>query len=96
MSADLLARNCVTALRNLREEKIKKLRLCKPRPPTVMPDGVVVPSSGVEEIALLAVDTNSAIDAFNLAIETVEKEFLKLTSPEEPDQQPQQARKLYG
>lgn len=94
MSADLLARNCVRVLREVREEKTKSLRRCKPRPPMEV-NGSIVPSATAEEIAFYAIDTNATIDAINLAIDTIEKEYKKIVSPEEPDTEVKQAREMY-
>ena len=94
MSADLLARNCVRVLREVREEKTKSLRRCKPRPPMEV-NGSIVPSATAEEIAFYAIDTNATIDAINLAIDTIEKEYKKIVSPEEPDVEPTKARNIY-
>ena len=95
MSADLLARNCVRALRDLREEKFKMLRRCKPRPPTTMNEAVV-PAATAEEIAFYAVDLNATIDAIDRTIDLIEKEYKKLTAPEEPaNDTPPQARNFY-
>jgi len=95
MSADLLARNCVKALRDLRDDKINMLRRCKPRPPTNL-EGAVIPAATADEIAFYAIDLNATIDQINKSIELIEKEYKKLTSPEEPaSTEPIQARKLY-
>lgn len=94
MSADLLARNCVKTLRDLRDDKVKTLRRCKPRPPTMM-EGAVIPASGIEEIALFAVEVNATIDAFNIAIEAIEAEFKRMTSPEDPEVIVPPARSIY-
>jgi len=95
MSADLLARNCVKALRDLRDEKIKMLRRCKPRPPTTL-EGAVIPAATAEEVAFYAIDLNATIDALNNSIDLIEREYKKLTEPEQPASvEPQQARKFY-
>jgi hypothetical protein len=94
MSADLLARNCVRVLKAIREEKTKALRRCKPRPPTEV-NGTMIPAASCEEIALYAVDTNATVDAFNLAIDTIESEYKKIVSPEQPDDEPTKARDIY-
>ena len=94
MSADLLARNCVKVLKAAREEKIKTLRRCKPRPPIEV-NGSVISASSAEEIAFSAIDTNATIDAINLAIDTIEAEYQKIVSPEEPEKEKPQARTLY-
>ena len=94
MSADLLARSCVRILNELREEKIKNLRRCKPRPPTEI-NGAVVPAATAEEIAFYAIDTNSTIDTINRSIEIIESEFKKIVSPEEPEVIEHQARDIY-
>ena len=96
MSADLLARNCVRVLREVREEKTKSLRRCKPRPPMEV-NGSIVPSATAEEIAFYAIDTNATIDAINMLMSVVEEEYKKLINPEEPGTDTtQQARINYG
>jgi len=84
----------VKALRGLRDDKINNLRRCKPRPPTQI-EGGVIPASTCEEIALYAVDTNSSIDALNLAVEIIEAEYKKLISTEEPELEKTPARRMY-
>jgi hypothetical protein len=99
MSAELLARKAVAELRRIRDDKVSSLRRCKPRPPTVTESGGVVPSATCEEISLFAVDVNATIDALNIAIETIEVEYKKLTQPEDPadeDDGKKQARSFYG
>ena len=91
MSADLLSRNVIRSLSKIREAKILSLRRCKPRGATVV-EGTVIDPSSCEEIALFAVDTNAAIDAINLAIDTIEAEYKKIVSPEEPETEVKQAR----
>ncbi len=84
MSADELRRRVELKLVEVRDAKVKNLRRCKPRPPTVMQDGTQISAAGVEEIALFAVDTNAWIDALNLAMETIDDEYTKMTAPVVP------------
>ena len=85
MTADLLQQRVLSRLRERRNEVVMRLRLCKPRNPTVFEQGVVAASSS-EEIAMLAVDINATVDALDNAIAVIQEEFKKLTSPEqEPD-----------
>ena len=99
MSADLLARNCVSTLRSLREERVKTLRRCKPRAPMVVEESSI-PAATCEEIALYAVDTNATVEALDLAINTIEEEYQKIIRPEQaPEDDAEtktQARKPYG
>lgn len=99
MTADLLRSRSVARLTQIRADTVGRLRLCKPRAPLQMQDGAVIPSATPDEIALYAVDLNATVDALDRAIEIIQDEFKKMTSPEEPAVQqdtPNQARKLYG
>ena len=101
MSAELLARKVTAELKRMRDDKVSGLRKCKPRSPTVLPEGQgTIPAATSEEIALYAVDLNATIDALNNAISVIEEEFKKLTQPEEPapetPEEPQARKSLYG
>lgn len=99
MSAELLARKAVAELRRIQAEKVAGLRKCRPRAPTVLPDGAgTIPSATCEEVAMYAIDINATVDALNVAIETIELEFKRLSQPEEPapDTEQPQARKFHG
>ena len=84
MSADDLRQRVAKRLAEIRDAKVKNLRRCKPRPPTVMQDGTQIAAAGVEEIALFAVDTNAWIEALDLALETMDDEFRKMNEPVRP------------
>jgi CBS-domain-containing membrane protein len=96
MSADLLARNCVKILNSLRDEKVRNLRRCKPRPPTEV-NGAIVPAASAEEIAFYSIDLNATIDALNEAVDVIQAEFKRLTQPEEPpsEEENPKARSIY-
>lgn len=84
MSADELRTRVVKTLSDELGARVKNLRRCKPRPPTVMQDGTQVAAAGVEEIALYAVDTNAWIDALTMAINLIDEEFRKMNEPVKP------------
>lgn len=93
MSADDLRRRVEARLVEARDDNVKNLRRCKPRPPTAMQGGAIVPAATTEEIALYAVDTNAWIDALTKAIEIIDDEYQKMTAPVVPrdervDEQP--------
>lgn len=91
VTADLLRQRVLARLTELRADKVNSLRRCKPRSAMVMRDGAVIAASTPDEIAMFAVDTNASIDALDIAINAINEEFRKLTSPEQPEDTAQAA-----